>query len=372
MITDDFERSRYLEEGARRAATLGNRGPLRLAPDGALDPAVLEAYWRTGFYVFEAVLEKEELHELVNEFESVLTRAPTGSGSVVDVQGRPAIGAEFERPSFKFARPLSDPKGGTSETGGRYQVKMAEPAPPENAPAEVVLQLSGVLQLMDSALRLYGHPRLLAVAENINGTDFTPFTDTIWVKPPGLGASVSWHQDGTTHWDSADLDAGTHGFNFMTQLYDTTPANSLWVVPGTHGEGRIDIRAKLAEHGSDRFPDAVPMLCGAGDIAMCNRQVLHGSFANTSPDPRATLVFGFHRRRSVLGFRGWAPEPFDAARIATRCGIINLAIDARHQRYPNEQPYAYLPSQQGNEPLRWNETARSDVLANYNLNDLGI
>ena len=53
--------------------------------------------------------------------------------------------------------------------------------------------MSGILQLGDSFLRLYGHPRLLAIAEQINGPDFTPFTDTIWVKPAGLGASVAWH-----------------------------------------------------------------------------------------------------------------------------------------------------------------------------------
>ena len=53
--------------------------------------------------------------------------------------------------------------------------------------------------------------------------------------------------------------------------------------------------------GSDRLPDAVPLICAPGDVAMCNRQALHCSFANTSDEVRVTVNFGFHRRKSILG-----------------------------------------------------------------------
>ena len=56
--------------------------------------------------------------------------------------------------------------------------------------------MGGMCQIMDSGLRLYGHPDLLAVAASINGDDFVPYNDAIFVKQPGLGGSVSWHQDG--------------------------------------------------------------------------------------------------------------------------------------------------------------------------------
>ncbi len=46
----------YLQAGEQRAATLGNRGPIRFTADGALHPDIVEAYWRCGFYVFEGVL----------------------------------------------------------------------------------------------------------------------------------------------------------------------------------------------------------------------------------------------------------------------------------------------------------------------------
>ena len=55
-------------------------------------------------------------------------------------------------------------------------------------------------------MRAYAHPLLLRVAENINGEDFVPFTEGYFIKDPGLGASVAWHQDGTTHWDNPKWD----------------------------------------------------------------------------------------------------------------------------------------------------------------------
>ena len=94
-----------------------------------------------------------------------------------------------------------------------------------------------------------------------------------------------------------------------------------------------------ANGGSDRLPGAVPMLCNPGDVAINNRQVVHGAFANESEDSvRVTLVFGFHRRSSLLGVtRGDPPVTYDAARIHQRSRIIALAVDARQQRFPHEQ-----------------------------------
>ncbi|MGB1682545.1 MAG: phytanoyl-CoA dioxygenase family protein, partial [Acidimicrobiales bacterium] len=81
------------------------------------------------------------------------------------------------------------------------------------------------------------HPQLLAAAASINGPDFVPYNDAIFVKKPGLGASVGWHQDGATHWDNPAWHPDIHGFNFQVQLYPTTAANALWVVPGSHHHG---------------------------------------------------------------------------------------------------------------------------------------
>ena len=368
----------YFAEGRERAYALGNRGPIEFDETGKLAPHITEAYWKHGFYVFEGVVSGDELEDLRKDFRRVLERAPCNSKSKVDSQGRPALGLDMdiERPVFQFARPLSDPMGGTGSTGGRYHVKMAEHEPPKDAPDEVVLQIAGNLEMSDSCLRLYGHPQLLQITEEINGADFTPFTDALWVKPAGLGAAVAWHQDGTTHWNSPDLDAGTHGFNFMAQLYPTTPENALWIVPGMHDQGHIEIKELIdANGGSDELPDAVPLLCEAGDVALCNRQMLHCSFPNKNGPIRATFVFGFHRRASVLNVepaRWGGKVRYDEARIHARSRTIPVAVDARAQRFPDEEPYVYQPLAHEAEANRFNEETRRTVLHNYNNLDLGI
>ena len=366
----------YLQAGERRAYALGNRGPLRLTADGTPHPDALAAYREHGFYVFENVLSEPELCDLTTELAELLARAPAGPDSNRDRQGRVAFGDAFTTPVFVFGRPLSDPYGGTDANYGRHPAKMFEPVPAPNAPAHTVYFINGILQVMESCLRLYAHPELLRLTEAINGADFAPFGDSIWIKEPGLGTSVAWHQDGTTHWNHPRWDEGIHGFNFMAQLCRTTPENALWVVPGSHKVGKIDIKAQVDANGSDRLPDAVPMLCAPGDVAICNRQALHGSFANTSADRRVSIVFGFHRLDAVRNVEKRRPNGdtvvYDDARIHQRSRVIQVAIDARAQRFPDETPYRYQPFVGEEEDNRWNEHTRRTVLKDYNLLNLGI
>jgi len=367
----------YTREGVRRGREIGNRGPVRFKDGNVLADEILDAYWQHGFYVLENVIGDAELAELRAETAEMLERAPVGRGAEVDAHGRPALGLEFKKPTFTFIRPLSDPVGGTDRVGGRHPSKMVEPDPPPGAPEEVVYMAYGMCQHMRSGLCLYGHPQLLAIAENLNGRDFTPFNDAIFVKQPGLGGSVAWHQDGVTHWDSPNWNEGIHGFNFQVQLFPTTPGNCLWVMPGTHKMGRLDIKAMVADNdGSERLPGAVPLTCKPGDVTMVNRQTLHASFANTSPDLRISLTFGFHRRKSVLGARGALvseeTDVYDEERIFDRSAVIAVAIDARRQRFPEETPYDYQPFAGLVDEFRWNPETYERVIRDYNLKDLGI
>jgi hypothetical protein len=366
---------RYREEGTQRALALGNRGPIRVTRSGALDPEIVAAYSRCGFYVFEGVLGQAELADIERDVADMLERMPVHKGATVDSRGRPALGIDCKALTLTWTKPLADPVGGTSLVQGRHPAKMFEPAAPENAPEHIVQLVLGSLQFSDACLRLYGHPQLLAVAAAVNGPDFAPFNEGVWIKHPGLGGSVAWHQDGWTHWNSPGLTEGSHGFNFMAQLYGCNAANGLWVVPGSHRGGKADIKAMVDAAGCDRLPQAVPLICAAGDVAICNRQAIHGSFANTSPDVRVTINFGFHPRKSVLGVMGGgvhnAVAVYDEARIAERARVIMYAIDARRQRFPDEQPHAYAPFAGQEERYRWTPTAKAG-LKDYNLLDLGI
>jgi len=367
----------YIEEGCRAASALGNRGPVRYGKDGRLHPDILDAYRAHGFYVFEGVVAEAELDELRQDIDFLLDHAPTGPGSDVDRHGNPAYGQDFAINPYLFIKPLSDPWGGTKILGGRHPTKMSEPVPDTPAPAEVVHILRGMCQTMPSGLRLYGHPDLLAIAASINGEDFVPYNDATFVKLPGLGGSVSWHQDGVTHWDSANWDEGIHGFNFQVQLYECTARNCLWVVPGTHKLGRIDISSLVAENGGgERLPGAVPLLCQPGDATIANRQVLHGSFANTSPDLRVSLTFGFHRRESILGAHGAlsqsSDEVYDEERVFERSRLIQIAIDARAQHFQDEVPFRYAPFKAFEEQYRFDAACFEELVRDYNLKDLSI
>lgn len=365
----------YLEEGGRRALALPNRGPIRFDAEGHVDPSILDAYWRHGFYVFEDVFDAVELSEIEADFLAIRERLPSEKGSSVDAKGRPALGTGLEARCLYWSKPLADPFGGTEFASGRHPVKMIEPQPAADAPEQVVYLILGSLQFSDACLRAYGHPDLLAVAAAVNGDDFVPYTEALFLKEPGLGASVAWHQDGVTHWDHPDWDQGSHGFNFMGQLYGCTPANGVWVVPGSHKVGRIDIKAKVAAAGTERLPDAVPIVCNPGDVAITNRQLLHASFANTSEDWRVTVNMGFHRRSSVIGVQGGGilgvERVYDDAHVHRRSRLIGYAIDARRQHFPGETPYRYRRFADAGESYPWNDEARAD-LVDYNLLDIGV
>ena len=365
----------YLLEGQAAALALPNRGPLRFTESGALADEIRAAYSEYGFYVFENVLSAEELDDIKADLDTMRAQFPTGPESQVNAAGEPALGADAKALTLVWSKPLGDPLGGTELANGRHQVKMFEPEADAEAPPAAPFILLGSLQFSDACLRTYAHPQLLKVTESINGPDFAPFNEALFINEPGIGAAVSWHQDRVTHWDSPDFDEDIHGFNFMAQVYGSTAVNGVWVLPGTHKQGKLDIKALVAESGSERLEGAVPIVCNPGDVVICNRQLLHGSFPNCGFEPRITVNFGFHKRSSVLGVMGGGihsdAQVFDEEIVARRSRAIGYAIDARKQRFPDETPYDYQPLAAAANDYRWDESARAD-LKDYNLDDLSI
>lgn len=373
---DDADAMRdYLTNGQKQALTLRNRGPIKFDENGNLDDAIREAYSEFGFYIFENVLSEEELTDIKADLDAIRDDFPTDPESKVNHRGKPALGSDNKALNLIWSKPLGDPLGGTSLANGRHEVKMFEPEAKSDTPAAAPFLLLGSLQFSDACLRVYGHPQLLKIAEQINGSDFAPFNEALFIKEPGIGAAVSWHQDGVTHWDNPDFDQDIHGFNFMAQVYGSTAVNGVWVLPGTHKEGKLEIAKLVERSGSERLEGAVPIVCNPGDVAICNRQLLHGSFPNCGFEPRITVNFGFHRRSSVVGVCGGGihskQQVFDEDVVARRSRTIGYAIDARKQRFPDEQSYVYQPFEKSGIEYVWNDAARAD-LKDYNLEDLSI
>lgn len=365
----------YMKNGAERAYGLENRGPIRFAEDGSLHSDIRRAYSKYGFYVFEGVISDSELADIKEDMAELRSRFPTSPESKVDSQGRPAIGTDCKSAGLIWSPPLSDPLGGTDLANGRHQVKVKGLNAGKDAPTASPFILMGSLQFSEAALRVYGHPQLLRVAADINGEDFAPFNEVLFIKDAGLGSAVSWHQDGDTHWDSPEFDEDIHGFNFMAQVHPSTPVNGVWVVPGTHKLGKQDITKMVRESGSERLKDAVPLVCDAGDVFICNRQLVHGSFPNAGFEPRLTINFGFHRRSSVLGVKGAGihspASVYTSDVIQERSKVIGYAIDARKRKYPDETPYRYRLFEGADDAFVWDDAAKQGI-RDYNLFDLSI
>ena len=365
---------KYIQEGEKTARAIPNRSPMRFDSNGNVASEILECYAKYGFYVLDNFLEQKELQDWQDDLDTMKANYPVTSDSEVDLSGRPALGANSKGPALFWARPLSDPLGGTKHSGGRYNVRMSEPVADESLPDEIVYMIMGPLRYSEALLRITGHPHLLAIAEAVFGDDFVPFNEALWIKEAGLGSSTAWHQDGVTHWDHPQWDQDVHGMTFQVQLHGCSGENGLWVLPGSHTQGKIDIKQLVEEAGSDRIIGAVPYLCGPGDVVMHNRQILHGSFANTSDRERVSLTFGFNRRSSILNIEAGLHNEsavYDGARIVERSRMIGYAIDARRQHFPEEISYDYKPLSGQNQKVVWSETVKASLI-NYNLLDLSI
>ena len=365
----------YLLAGQAAALALDNRGPIEFDASGKLAQHILDAYSTYGFYVFTGVLTEEECEDIEADMVALKASFPVAPDSTVDAEGRPALGSDSLTPHLVWSKPLGDPLGGTQLANGRHQVKMFEPEAAADTPLASPFILLGSLRFSDACLRTYGHPELLRVAEAINGEDFAPFNEALFIKEPGIGAAVSWHQDGVTHWDSPDFDENIHGFNFMAQLYGSTAVNGVWVLPGSHKMGKIDIADLVSSSQSERIEGAVPLVCDRGDVVICNRQALHGSFPNSGFEPRLTVNFGFHKRSSVLGVKGGGihsdAQVFDDEIIARRSRVLGYAIAARKERFPEESAYEYKPFTDRSLSFVWDDAARADI-HDYNRDDLSI
>ncbi len=365
----------FLLDGQERALALPNRGPIRFTEGGDLDVRIRQAYSDYGFYIFENVLSELELKDIKEDLAVMRSQFPTGPDSKVDAAGEPALGVGAKAMTLLWSKPLGDPLGGTTLANGRHEVKMIEPTASSTAPEAAPFILLGSLQFSEACLRTYAHPLLLQVAAAINGPDFTPFNEALFIKDPGVGAAVAWHQDGVTHWENPQFEENIHGFNFMAQVYGSTAVNGVWVLPGTHKLGKLNIKALVAESGSERINGAVPIICNAGDVAICNRQLVHGSFPNCGFEPRVTVNFGFHKRSSVLGVMGGGihseAQVFDDEIIERRSRVLGYAIDARRQRFPDESPYSYQPLADRQHSFTWDATAR-EAIRDYNIDDLSI
>ena len=255
--------------------------------NNTLTQAQLDHYRTWGYVVLRDFVAQGEVAQLRQDVERMIERAPAARGAEVDCGGRPV-----EHPQdFAFA---------------------------DLAEGQVLNRISRPLLHSPDVLRAYGHPHLLGAAESLYGAELVPFAESIVIKMPQQGAPFAWHQDGS--FKSGPVPE--RGVNFGLYLHRADERNGcLFVVPKSHRKGQIDLQALVAAHGP-RLPGAIPVEAAPGDVIVHSRNLVHGSFANTSTEPRVTVYFGFHTRKTVEGI-------YDEKHIERRRQAIALAVQVR-------------------------------------------
>ncbi len=154
------------------------------------------------------------------------------------------------------------------------------------------------------------NPVILDAVESLIGPDILVFTSTVWAKPSGDRAYVSWHQD------SAYFGLEPHDeVTAWIALTDSRRDNGcLRIMPGSHLQAdfvheetkhpdNLLIRGQ-AIHGLDE-EKALDIELAPGEFSLHQERTVHGSLPNTSARPRIGFAIFYipPHVRSTLGRR---------------------------------------------------------------------
>ena len=255
-----------------------------------LTRAQTNCYQENGFLVLKQLLPETEIEMLRQELNWMINSAPIHLGA-----NENRYNQVVEHPE-DYAFTVLNPDSGH----------------------QVINRISNPLARSEVILRTYGHPKLLQAVTSLYGSDFVPFAESIVIKMPENGAPFEWHQDGNFKTGVQPV----RGVNFGIYLYPSTQDNGcLHVIPKSHRWGQANLKSMVEKHGP-QLPDSIPVPVKAGDVIVHDRNLIHGSFTNTSPDLRITVYFGYHRRDTVV-------DVFTPKHIRQREQAIWLAVQHR-------------------------------------------
>ena len=138
---------------------------------------------------------------------------------------------------------------------------------------------------------------LVDVAEQLVGPNIKGATSQLTFKLRGNTKPFGWHQDnGYGQLDPANA------ISTLTALDDADVENGcLWVIPGSHRAGQIDVSDRLSVNSKaagadlsvnvDREADAIPVPLIAGDAVVLHCHLLHRSEGNLSEDRDRRILF---------------------------------------------------------------------------------
>ncbi|MFA7665653.1 MAG: ectoine hydroxylase [Burkholderiaceae bacterium] len=178
--------------------------------------------------------------------------------------------------------------------------------------------------------QLCGHPRLVAIARQLLGSDVYIHQSRINYKGGFRGKEFYWHSDFET-WHVEDGIPAMRMVSCSISLTPNTPHNGpLMIVPGSHqryvscaGSTPQDNYKSSLKRQEVGVPDdaALARLVGefgiiaptgpTGSVTFFECNVMHGSNSNITPMPRSNIfvVYNSQDNRPVEPFCGLAPRP---------------------------------------------------------------
>jgi phytanoyl-CoA hydroxylase len=155
-----------------------------------------------------------------------------------------------------------------------------------------------------------GHPAIVDILTHLIGPHVKCMQSILFIKPPGMPGQA-WHQD--------EIPIPTQDRSLTgvwVALDDATIENGcLWVIPGSHGPGRLYERQPHNDPRYDGTPqaagvpyteeDAIPVEIEKGSVLFFNGYLLHRSLPNrTTNQWRRTLVMHYMSAESILTWGG--------------------------------------------------------------------
>ena len=150
------------------------------------------------------------------------------------------------------------------------------------------------------------HPGLVDMVEDLIGPDILCWNAIFWIKEPGAGSFVGWHQD-ITYWGLDNRELVTAWVALSNAGED---AGCMRVLPGSHQQTlnhdetyHADNLLTRGQHINDiDEADTVGMPLRAGQVSLHNVATAHGSGPNHSDDRRIGLSLHYmptHTRQTL-------------------------------------------------------------------------
>jgi non-heme Fe2+,alpha-ketoglutarate-dependent halogenase len=138
---------------------------------------------------------------------------------------------------------------------------------------------------------LVRHPRVLDAVESLIGENILLYHVTCWLKEPGDGSFVTWHQDGAYF----NLRPAEHVTAWIALAEATPESGCMQFLPGSHTSGALTHVKGVTERNLLSNGQVVPGVDGEGAVhlpvpsghfSLHHTHILHASGANQADDRR--------------------------------------------------------------------------------------